>query len=133
MTARQVGRVIAAVVAVTLLIALALMGITGGLAQWPHWSTFATRVQTIAQIVGGTCAVLMLVTRFRWQWLHRATEAGFVVTSVVAAGLAPVVWGGQSFVQGLLAALVALVVVGLIVWLFRVGAGTYGLQSNPEG
>lgn len=132
MTVLQVVRPIAVVVAGLLLLAVAFTGITGGINQWPNWTTLSHRTQASAEIVAGVCALLIPITRFRWWRLRAAAEIGFVAGSVAAAGLAPVVWAGGSVIEGLVSGLVALAVACGIVWLFRFGVGSFGLRSNPE-
>ena len=132
MTIQQVARPIAAVVSVLLLLALAFTGITGGLNQWPNWSSLSHRIQSSAEIVSGVCALLIPTTRVAWRRLRKASEIGFVAGSVVAAGLAPLVWADAPLIQGLLAGVVALVIAAAIVWMFRFGVGSFGLVNHPE-
>lgn len=132
MTVHQMLRSIAGIVAVLLLVTLALTGIGGGLYQWPHWDTIGTRLQSGSQILAGVFAILVPVTRFKWKHLHRVSEIGFVACLVVAGGLAPVVWSGATASTGLLAAVAAVAAAGVILWMFRYGAGSFGLMESTE-
>jgi hypothetical protein len=132
MTVQQVLRPLSAIVSVLLLLALAFTGITGGINQWPNWSSLSHRTQSSAEIVSGMCALLIPVTRVTWRRLQKASEIGFVVGSVAAAGLAPVVWADAPVIQGLLSGVAALAIAAAIVWMFRFGVGSFGLVSNAE-
>jgi hypothetical protein len=132
MTVQQVVRPIAVVVSVLLLLALAFTGITGGIDQWPNWSSLSHRAQSSAEVVSGLCALLIPITRVTLYRLRKASEIGFVAGSVAAAGLAPVVWADAPVTQGLLSGIVALAIAAAIVWMFRFGAGSFGLVNNPE-
>ena len=125
-------RPILAVVAVLLLLALAYTGISGGVQQLQQWSTMAQRVQSVSQIVYGVSAIFILITRFRWHRLRRAAELGFIIGLVIAAGLATVVWGGESIGTGVLTGIAALAVAWAIVWMFRTSAGSARIISNAE-
>jgi hypothetical protein len=132
MTVQFVLRAIAGVVAVILLLALAFTAISGGVDQWPHWNTFETRLQSAAQILNGFSALLIIATQFVWRSLRRTVAIGFVVTSVLSAGLAPIVWAGATLIRGLLTAVAALGVAVIILWMFRYGAGSLPMMKSVE-
>lgn len=132
MSVHFVLRAIAGLVAATLLLALAFTSISGGVDQWPHWNTFETRFQSAAQILNGLCALLIIVTQFVWRDFRRAIAIGFVITSVLSAGLAPIVWAGAAISRGLLTGLAALAIAVIILWMFRYGAGSLPMIKRAE-
>ena len=110
-----------ALIAALLLLALAWTGIRGGVQQLSQQATVPQRIQSALQILYGVSAILMLVTAFTWRQLAVIAARGFVVSLVAAAGLAAVVWGEQSVWMGFVAAIVALAVAGILVWMIRIG------------
>jgi hypothetical protein len=109
------------VIAVVLLLALAWLGISGGVTQWRDATRPMERLQYVSQVAYGVFALLMLVAasrRLRWQ---SVADAGFIISAMAAASLATVVWGGGSIAAAMLSALGSLLVAGIIVWILRVG------------
>ena len=105
-------------VGVLVLLGLTWLGVSGGLHQLPRSHSPGEWVQSLAQLGYGTLSLLGVLTRFRgrqgrvivWLWL---------VSMLIAAGLAPVVWGGASVGIGLVSAGAVLLVAPGIVWLVR--------------
>jgi hypothetical protein len=113
-----VRQVLAALV-VVLLLALAFQGIAGGVDQFPDSFTWAQYLQSGAQVLYGVCALFCIVTAIRWRRFARPVQVGFVASFVVAAGLATVSWGEQSYWSGFISAVAALVVASLLIWAVR--------------
>ena len=132
MTLHPMLRPILAVVAVLLLLALAFTGITGGMQQWGDWSTMWQRIQSASQIVYGVAAVVILIASFKWRRWRRFAELTFVIGLVVAASLAPVVWGGETIVSGVLAGVAALAIASAIVWMVHAGVDSFAFISKAE-
>ena len=114
------------VIAVALLLALAWLGISGGVTQWNTATRPMERLQYVSQVAYGVFALLMLVASFRRLRWQSAAETGFVIGAMAAASLATLVWGGESVAASLLSALGSFLVAGLIVWMLRVGRRTQG-------
>ena len=115
------------VLAIVLLLALTWLGFQGGIHQWPQPQSPGQRIQTIAQFAYGLSALLTVVSVWATGTFGRVARASFLVSLSVAAGLAPVVWGGAAWWAGLVAALAALLIGLLIIWLLN--AGARGLKS----
>jgi len=126
-----VRRVLLAI-ALSLLLFLAWEGVSGGVTQFSESQTPGQKAQTLAQFAYGIFALLSAVTLFwsrRWAALMQGCWAG---TVAIAAGLAAVVWGGESVAIGLLAGAGTLLVALAIVGLLRVGARGLTRRREPE-
>lgn len=132
MTLHPMLRPILAVVAVLLLLALAFTGIAGGMQQWGDWSTMWQRIQSASQIVYGVAALVILIASFKWRRWRRFAELTFVIGLVVAASLAPVVWGGETIMSGVLAGVAALAISCAIVWMVHAGVDSFAFISKAE-
>lgn len=132
MTLHPMLRPILAVVAVLLLLGLAFTGITDGVQQWSDWSTMWHRIQVGSQIVYGVAALVILITSFMWHRWRRVAEVAFVVSGVVAAGLAAVVWGGGTILSGVLTGIAALAITLAIVWMVHAGVDSFALARKAE-
>ena len=121
-----------AIVAAFLLLALAWTGIQGGVQQLSQPATGPQFVQSASQVLYGVSAIFMLITAFTWRQLAVIAETGFVVSLIVAAGLAAVVWGEQSIGTGALASVVALAVAGVLVWMLRIGKGARPINNAGD-
>jgi hypothetical protein len=110
------------VLAILLLLALAWLGFQGGIQQWPQPQSPGQRAQTIAQFAYGLAALLTVASVWRTGTFERFARVSLLVSLSVAAGLAPVVWGDAAWWAGLVAALAALLVGLLILWLLSAGA-----------
>ena len=109
------------VVGVLLLLGLTWLGVSGGVHQIPQSHTPGEWIQSIAQLVYGMLSLMGLLTRFRRSGWSRVMLWCWVVSMMLAAGLAPVVWGGTTIGVGLVSAgAVGLLALG-IVWLVRAG------------
>jgi hypothetical protein len=89
-------------IALALLLGLAWLGVSGGIEQIPESHTPGQIAQTGTQLAYGVFALLSAVTTFWGRRWARALLACWLVSLTLAAGLASVVWGGTSFVVGLL-------------------------------
>ena len=114
-------------IAILLMLSLAFLGMQGGTQEWFQSQSIGQRIQTAAQFAYGLFALLTVASVWRPGTFARVVRVTFLVAVSVAAGLAPVVWGDAAWWAGLVAALAALVIGLLIVWLLSVGAR--GLKS----
>ena len=112
-------RLVLSTLTVLLLLALTFEGITGGVRQLPQSDTPGQVVQSLAQLLYGIFALLMIATAFRWREYARLVQIAFVASCVIAASLASLIWGATSIVTGVLAGAGALVIASLLVWLLR--------------
>lgn len=110
------------VLAILLLLALTWLGFQGGIQQWPQPQSPGQRAQTIAQFAYGLSALLTVASLWRTGTFERVAKVSFLVSLSVAAGLAPVVWGEAAWWTGVVAALAALLIGLLILWLLSAGA-----------
>jgi peptidoglycan/LPS O-acetylase OafA/YrhL len=108
--------------AVPPLLALAWFGIQGGIQQWSEPQSLAQRIQTLSQFAYGGLALLTVATTLRSDMLGRTIRVAWLVSLVLSAGMAAVVWGGAPWWSGVAAGLLALVVALLILWMLRAGA-----------
>lgn len=123
MTSRGVwGRRIGRAIGLLLLLGLAWTGVSGGVQQLAQPRSLGQTVQTIAQLGYGLSALLAVGTAFRRTWWDRWVQSGFAVTTTLAGGLAPVVWGERAAMAGLLAGGAAFLVALAAIALVRVPA-----------
>lgn len=113
-----------------LLLVLAYTGIAGGIQQYSASHTTGQWIQTNLQLVFGVFSILALITVFRPSRWRRAVNVGFVVSTTLAGGLAPIVWGKQGLFPGIAAGVATALVCWLIVWLVRAGSPT---AARPSG
>ena len=103
-------------VAIVLLVALCGSGMNSARDAWPGATTSAQRAQVAAQVVYSTAGLLAAVAlAARWPIARRLFRI-FAVAAVIAAGLAPVVWGETAWWTGVLAA-VAGAAMAWLIWL----------------
>ena len=115
------------VFAVLLLLALAWLGVKGGIEQWPEAQSLGQKVQRVAQFAYGVLSVLAVASTARTGTFTRVVQTSWLVAITVAGGMAPVVWGDAAWGAGLAAGLAAFVVGLLVLWLLS--TGTRGLTS----
>ena len=114
--------------AVLLLLTCAWLGVRGGITQWPQSHSLGERTQTLAQFAYGVLS-LVVVSSLLWERARRsAIGACWLASLTVAGGVAPVVWGGTSWIVGVVAGLATLGLGVLILWLLTVG--TRGLTRG---
>lgn len=121
MTLGRTARRVVLAIAILLLLGLAWTGLSGGLDQLDESRSTSEKAQTYSQLAYGLLALISIVTMFwgrRWSTL---VHAAWVLSVMVAAGLASIVWGGTSLAIGLLSAVAALLVALAIIWLRRLG------------
>lgn len=109
-------------IALLLLLAVAWLGLSGGVHDLPQSTTVSQRTQSVAQLVYGTFALLTAVTAFWGRRWSRFSRGGWILSFALAAGLASIAWGGRTLVIGLLLGAGAAVVASVIIWLLHVGA-----------
>ena len=108
-------------IAIVLLAALAVLGITDTVSQAEHATTPGTVLQSVAEFGYGLLSAAVILTAFRFRTLARAIRFAWLATLTMAGGLAPVVWGGTGPAAGLLAGVVSLGVGLAILWMLRTG------------
>ena len=107
---------------VVLTLFLAYTGLAGSVQQYPGIHSTGQWFQTAFQLVFGVFGVLSLIVTFRVKHWRRWVFPGFVLSTALAAALAPVAWGQQGLLTGLAAGVASLLIVAVIVWLLRGGA-----------
>lgn len=103
-------------VAIIFLVALCAPGLNSARDAWPDAVTTGQRTQGAAQLtcsVAGLLAAVALAAR--WPIARRLFRI-FAVAAIIAAGLAPVVWGDTAWWTGAVAA-VAGAVPAWLIWL----------------
>jgi hypothetical protein len=103
------------VVALVFLLAFAFLGLKSAPQEWPSATGMAQRIATVAEAGYGLFALLSAVAL----WVgHRSTMALACVWAVlltIAAGTAPVVWGGTGVGIGVAAfAVIGAIAVGML-------------------
>jgi hypothetical protein len=114
--AGRVGRAIA----LGILVIFLLAGAYNGLVEGSNVTRFADqpgmRVAAVTQLLYGAAAVvalLALATRRRWTVLPVAI---CFLAATITGGLAPVVYGDQPVLTGVLSGAVSALVLGLVFW-----------------
>src|SRR5262245_16088115 len=105
-----------------LLLLFAWSGLTQGFSQFPESRTRGQTLQTLTQFCFGLFALLSLLSTFWFRRWNTFMLAAWTVSVTLAAGLASVVWGGTSFLIGVVSGAGALLVGLGIAWLLRVAA-----------
>jgi hypothetical protein len=113
-------RLVLAALTFLLLLALTFEGITGGVKQLPQSQTPGQIAQSIAQLLYGIGALMMIATAIRWRGFATPIQLGFIASCVAASSLATITWGAGSLLSGLVAGVGALVVATLLVFLLRI-------------
>ncbi|HEX2780388.1 MAG TPA: hypothetical protein VHM30_12870 [Gemmatimonadaceae bacterium] len=102
--------------AIVLLVAMCATGINSALDSLPDARTAGQRMQSAAQIIYSVAGLLAAVAlAARWPFARRFFRI-FAIATIIAAGLAPVFWGGTAWWTGVLAAIVGAIIAWLI-WL----------------
>lgn len=109
-------------VGVLFTLALAWTGLVGGVEQYPGIHSTGQWFQTAFQLLFGTFSLLALIVTFRVKHWRRWVFPGFVLSTTLAAGFAPVAWGQQGLWSGLAAGVASLLITAVIVWMLRGGA-----------
>jgi len=109
-------------VAVILLLALAWLGLKGGVEQWPASHSAGEKVQSAAQFTYGAFSLLAVVTAISAPRIARAVQVSWLLCLTIAGGLAPPVWGNASWGAGVLAGAATVAIGGGILWLLHRGA-----------
>jgi hypothetical protein len=97
-------------VALAFLAALAWLGISGGVHVISSTATTGQLVQGYAQLVYGLLCLGVCITTFWFTNLAVLLRVGWLVAITIAAGLAPIVWGGSGVLIGGVSALAAILV-----------------------
>jgi hypothetical protein len=101
---------------------LAYNGLVGGVQQFSESHSTGQWIQTVLQLALGTLSVLSLIVTFRFLHWRRLVYPGFALSAGLAGGFAPVVWGDQGLLIGLVSGVASLFIGLVIVWLLRGGA-----------
>lgn len=97
------------------LLALAWLGIRGGIQQSPQSRSPAQRIQTPAQFAYGLLSLLTLVSVASRRRFAQVVRTSWLICLTLAGGLAPVAWGASGWGAGLIAGLGSLLV-GMLMW-----------------
>lgn len=108
-------------IALLVLLALAWLGISGGLHGLPQSITVGQRTQSVMQLAYGLFALLSAVTTFWGRRWARLSRAGWILSCALAAGLASIVWGDTGLATGLLSGVGGAAIASVIVWLLHAG------------
>ena len=108
-------------IAVLLLLGLAWTGLSGGINQLPLSTTPGEKTQSLTQLAYGLFALLSATTAFWGRRWAQLAEGGWVASATLAAGLAPIVWGGTGLAIGLLSGAAASLTALGILWLLHFG------------
>src|SRR5215212_1987882 len=117
----RVRQVFLAIVCVVLLW-LAWIGLSGGVAQLSQSRTPGQMTQTFTQFAFGLFALLSVLTTFWARRWNRLMLVGWVISLSLAAGLASIAWGGTSLLIGSVSGMAALLIGLAIAWLLRVAS-----------
>jgi len=110
------------VAAIILSLVWGYLGIKGWWNQWSRCTNAGLIIQTIAQLLYGTISVAAVIILLRERKLPKILEWSWAITMAVAAGMAPVVWGGAGIGAGI-ASGIAGILLGLgMIWLARRGS-----------
>jgi hypothetical protein len=105
-------------------------GITEGSGQLSRNSTPGQTVQSLAGLGYGVFALLSLVTSVRLRRLNLLMLAGWAVTAMLAAGLAPIVWGDAPLRIGIYSGAGGLLIGLLMAWALRATAGSPAIRGH---
>ena len=119
-------------VAIVLLLALAWLGIQGGVEAWPNAQSSGQKTQSAAQFTYGLLSLLVAASATRTNRFSRIVRWAWVAAVAIAAGLASVVWGETTWTIGLVAAVAVGGVALLILWLLRVGTRPMPSLFDPH-
>ena len=103
------------------LLVVAYMTLSGGVAQWPRSHSAGQRLETIVQIACGMLSLLTLLTSVWLRGWGRGVRLVWIFALMVTAGLSSLVWGAPSLPVGVVFAVAALLVALAILWLLRAG------------
>jgi hypothetical protein len=117
MTART--RLILRALVVLIWLLFAWQGISGGVSQLSSAETLLQRAQTFIQLGYGIIALLVVASTFRASAFARYVRIAWAVAVTLAAGLAPVAWGGTGWGPGTVAAVVGLGMAAIMLWFLR--------------
>ena len=112
----RVARVLK-LLAIVLLLAVAWLGIRGGIHDWPESQSTGQKVQSVFQLLYGVLSLLVIGSTLRVGAFGRVLGWAWVITFTIAGGLAPPVWGNSTWPAGLAAGLATFGVGLLVLWL----------------
>ena len=121
---RSAWRGLGLAVLVLLLAASAYNGLVEGINELHNNDTPWMRVATVTQLLYGAAAVAALLALvFRLRGVYPLLVIWALATTATAT-LAPVVYGNSPWIAGAAAGAVTVVIVGLVLWLWRLAART---------
>ena len=109
-------------VSMLLVLGLTWTGLIGGIHQLPESQTLGQQSQTVAQLAYGIFGLLAVITTFWGRRWRLSILACWAIALTLAAGFAPVVWGGTSVTTGFLSGGAGLLIAVAIAWLLRAGS-----------
>jgi len=116
MNASRIARLLQGV-AILILLALAWLGIRGGIHEWPHSRSTGQKVQSAFQLLYGVLSLLVIGSTIRPGPFSRVAGWAWVIALAIAGGLAPPVWGNNTWLAGLAAGAAAFCIGSLVLWL----------------
>jgi hypothetical protein len=106
---------------IVLALAFSYLGINGWWHQWSKCTSVGLMVQTIAQLAYGLLGLVAGILLIRKRRLPKFLEWSWPLTMAIAAGMAPVVWGGTGILPGVTSGVAGLLLGVGIIWLARKG------------
>lgn len=108
--------------AIVLSLVFSYLGINGWLHQWSKCTNAGLVIQTIAQLLYGILGVAVAVVLIRKRRLPKVLEWTWPITMAIAAGLAPIFWGGTGILPGVSSGIAGLLLGVGMIWLARRGS-----------
>lgn len=102
--------------AILALLALSVSGFWGVDQEWRYAANLAAKFSTLMQTLYAVLGVLAASSLFYGRRGTRALLYLWALTLILTGATAPVIWGEQGWVAGLLAAALTAVIGGAVVW-----------------
>jgi hypothetical protein len=104
------------VLIIAVLLAAVWLGLKEGLNTFQDAETTGQRLAGGFQLLYGATAVASLAALFAGASWFRVPFGLCAVAMTATAALAPVVWGGTTWITGVISGLAAAVIMGLVYW-----------------
>jgi hypothetical protein len=131
MTASRNARRVLLALGLLFLAGLGWLGLSGGVEQFSMSRSLIQWAQSMSQLAYGILSVAAIVAVLRRRRWKTAVLRAWTVAVTLAAGLAPVAWGGLGLSSGLMAGGGTLLIALAIIWLVRPGS-VPGEQSDSD-
>ena len=110
------GQAVCLVVVTLVMGASAWIGLYGGLNGLRDAQGSGQFAAAVLQVLYGIAAIFVLIALFfRPSWA-RAAFGGWAGSLTATAALAPIVWGGASWLTGVVSGVVVAIIAGLVRW-----------------